>query len=132
MLYNRLRGTLHSYQPDDQYGFRPNRDINDVFIILENLVGKSIEFNTPLWLVSLDLRKAFDTVEFEPLLAALRLQGISEAYVQLISDLYSKQWGYVMGSTWFQINRSVKQGDVVSPLLFNAALEVAFDAWKIG
>ena len=97
MVCNRLRGILNEYQPDDQYAFRPNRNINDVFIILESMIGKSIEYDTPLWLVSLDLRKAFDKVEFSPLLDALRAQGISEPYVQLISELYSNQWGCVKG-----------------------------------
>ena len=59
ILCNRLRGILNDYQPDDQYAFRPNRNINDVFIILESMIGKCIEYDTPLWLVSLDLRKAF-------------------------------------------------------------------------
>ena len=35
MVCNRLRRVLNVYQPDDQYAFRPNRNINDVFIILE-------------------------------------------------------------------------------------------------
>ena len=130
MVCNRLRGVLNEYQPDDQYAFRPNRNINDVFIILESMIGKCMQYDTPLWMVSIDLRKAFDKIEFSPLLDALRVQGISEPYVQLISELYSKQWGCVKGSTWFRICRGVKQGDVISPLLFNAALEVAFQAWK--
>ena len=57
------------------------RNINDVFIILESIVGKSIEYNTPLWLASIDLRKAFDRVEFGPLLEALRSQGVDGPYV---------------------------------------------------
>ena len=75
ILCNRLRGVLNEHQPDDQYAFRPNRNINDVFIILESMIGESIEYDTALWLVSLDLRKAFDKVEFTPLLDALRGQG---------------------------------------------------------
>ena len=66
MLCNRLRVVLNEHQSDDQYGFRPLRNINDVFIILESMVGKSIEYNSPLWLASIDLRKAFDRVEFAP------------------------------------------------------------------
>ena len=122
MLCNRLRGVFNEYQPDGQNGFRPMRNINDVFIILESMVGKSIEYNTPLWLASTDLRKAFDRVEFGPLLEALRSQGVDEPYVQLIFELYSNQWGSVQGSAWFPIRRGVKQADVISPILFNAAL----------
>ena len=40
------------------------------------------------------------------------------------------QTGSVNGSYLFQIQRGVKQGDVLSSMLFNAGLESAFRAWR--
>lgn len=130
MIYNRLQPILESHQSDDQFGFRPKRRIDNVFTILENVIGKSNEWNLPLWMISLDLRKAFDRIEFVPLFNAIRAQNIPDAYIQLLAALYQNQTGSANGSDPFLIQRGVKQGDVISPMLFNAGLEIAFRRWK--
>ena len=87
MLYYRLIPIVDQYQPDDQFGFRRDKRIEDIFAILENIIGKTDEWNLPVWMISMDLRKAFDTIKF-PLFTALRKQGVPEAYVQLLAVLY--------------------------------------------
>ena len=94
------------------------------------MISKTHEWRLPLWLISLDLRNTFDRIQFGPLFDALRDQGVSEGYVQLLGLLYSNQKGTVNGSTFFDILRGVKQGDVISSILFNAGLEAAFRSWK--
>ena len=131
LLYHRLRLFLEPEQSDDQYGFRRNKRIEDVFCVLENVIGKGIEFGVPIWMVSLDMRKAFDRIEFVPLFHALREQGVPESHIALLTSLYTNQVGSVNGSQYFKINRGVKQGDVISAMLFNAGLECAFRRWKI-
>lgn len=130
MLYYRLSPILDCQQADAQFGFRRKKRIDDVFVILENMIGKTDEWNVPLWMISLDLRKAFDRLQFGPLFDALREQGLPEAYVQLLSALYKNQKGCVNGSHLFPILRGVKQGDVLSSMLFNAGLESAFRLWQ--
>ena len=76
------------------------------------------------------LRKAFDRIQFGPLFAALREQGVPEGYIHLLGLLYKDQKGTVNGSAFFDILRGVKQGDVISSMLFNAGLETAFRSWK--
>eukprot|EP00973_Karenia_brevis_P036806 5071035-Karenia_brevis.AAC.1 len=86
------------------------------------------EFQVPIWICALDFQKAFDTVEHEFLLEALVCQGVPAAYVSLLASLYSEQVGQIRGratSKPYQILRGTKQGDPLSPILFNAVLEKA-------
>ena len=64
MLYYRLSPILDFQQADEQFGFRRNKRMDDVFVILENMIGKSDEWNLPFWMISSDLRKAFDRIHF--------------------------------------------------------------------
>ena len=60
----------------------------------------------------------------------LQEQGVPTEYIALLRTLYSRQTGSVADSRAFPIRRGVKQGDVISPLLFNAGLEHAIRMWK--
>ena len=95
MLHHRIRGILDSHQPDEQIGFRNNVRIEDAFLIYESLIANSLEFNMPIWVASLDLRRAFDQIEFSALVEALRSHNLPESYIHLILALYSDQDGAV-------------------------------------
>ena len=123
LIYARIHPILEKSQSNDQFGFRIDRRIDDVFGILENVIGKTSEWNLPLWIASLDLRKAFDRVLHRPLLETLRYQNVPEGYIHLLGALYTKQKGTVDGKQLFDINRGVKQGDTLSAMLFNVAIE---------
>ena len=71
-----------------------------------------------------------NTPEYSSLFGALQSQGVSRPYLKLLAALYCNQTGDVNGRT-FPIQRGVKQGDVISLLLFNAGLEHAMRKWKL-
>eukprot|EP00973_Karenia_brevis_P038271 5276202-Karenia_brevis.AAC.1 len=57
---------------------------------------------------------------------ALFHQGVPATYIKVLQKLYSEQVGRIMmnvNSKDFSINRGTKQGDPLSPPLFNAVLE---------
>ena len=130
MLYNRIMPHLNARQSDDQCGFRPGCWLEDGFAIYEGIVGNAIEFNLDIWICSIDSQKAFDRIAYASLFQALRVHGLPEYYIHLLIALYSNQRASVHGSEYFEIARGVKQGDIISPILFNCALEVAFSRWK--
>jgi hypothetical protein len=58
-----IDGKLLEQQP----GFRTNRSTMDQVFILKILMEKNIEFNKPLHMCFIDIRKAYDFVNREPL-----------------------------------------------------------------
>jgi hypothetical protein len=81
---------------------------------------------TGMTMVQLDISKAFDTVPHEVIGDALRRKGIPETVVNLIINSYKDiHTNIKQGSLQIPmaIRRGVKQGDPLSPLIFNAVLE---------
>ena len=66
-------------QSRDKFKFIPNVRIEDAFMIAESV----IEFNMLVWFVILDLRKAFDRVDYSTLFEALRNCGLPDGYIAL-------------------------------------------------
>eukprot|EP00973_Karenia_brevis_P066961 9311015-Karenia_brevis.AAC.1 len=86
------------------------------------------EFHLPLWICAVDYQKAFDTVHHGSLWEALLAQGVPKPYVHALASLYAHQIGKIKGrvtSRSFDICRGTKQGDPLSPSLFNSILEHA-------
>ena len=131
MVYHRISPILLSCQSRDQFGFTPGVRIEEALLVADQIVSHSIEFNIPVWLISMDLRKAFDRIEHRALFDALQHCGLDDGYVALLQQLYSSQLGSANDSEDFPITRGVKQGDVLSSLLFNCVLDFAMNRWKL-
>ena len=94
---------------------------------------KAAEWNTHLWIAGVDFKQAFDCVEHFAIWDALRALGVPEQYDVVLAALYQGQTGVVCedrDSRQFEIGRGTKQGDPVSPKIFNAVLEVVFRRLK--
>ena len=125
MLHDRLKPLLETEQSMDQVGFRRGTGIDHALAVFESDCGGGIEWSSEIWFASLDLTKAFDRVEHNQFFQALREQHVPQPYIALLRAICSSQSGAVHGGRPFDIQRGVKQGDILSPMLFNAALECA-------
>ena len=123
-----MENVLGKQQSEGQFGFRSSHSTNNALTIAESLISTSIEFNVDLWVLSVDLRKAFDRVEHGPLSYALRAQGLDSGYCASPERLYDKQNCILGDERRFSISSGVRQGDVRSPLLFNSVLESAIQS----
>ena len=133
MLCARLEDTIIGQQSVDQAAYRKGFGTDDHLLCLTLLLEQSAEWNTELWLGLVDFEKAFDTVEHPPLWAALKELGVTPAYIDILQLLYNRQEATVAAgqmSRPFPIERGVKQGDPISPLLFLAVMEVIFRRLK--
>ena len=98
------------------------RSIKDnLHLIHEVLVG--IEDGTEAALISLDKSKAFDRVEHRFLATVLETTGFEPEFRKWIFMMYHNPQVNGMRSGTFAIERSVRQGCPLSPLLYVLALE---------
>lgn len=74
----------------------------------------------------LDLRNAFGSVCHQYLFDVLQYLKLPEAIISYVTSCYSQLSAYVSTDNWnttiFRIHRGVFQGDPLSPLLFNLAI----------
>ena len=130
MLWLRIEPTLEAAQCKDQCAYRSGYGADEALFYVEYMTGFAHAFKEDLWIVSLDLTKAFDKVFHECVIEAIIEQGVDEAHACLLQELYWEQTGQVGASDVFELFRGVRQGDVLSPCLFNAVMEMVFKRWK--
>ena len=130
MIYNRLQSKINKRLSYDQCAFRPKFAIEDALYVADILLGKCSEYNIPVWAASLDMQKVFDRIGHDTIFEALRYFDVDESLIALIQILYMEQSGTMDGTHYFDILRGVRQGDILSVLLFNAVLDFAFNKWK--
>ena len=126
ILANRLQLVISDLIGPEQTFTVKGRSIQDnLHLIREVLEG--IEDGTEAALISLDQSKAFDRVDHRFLATVLETAGFKPEFRRWISMMYHKPQAVVQvngrRSRVFAIERSVRQGCPLSPLLYVLALE---------
>ena len=127
IILERMKDALDSRLRDEQAGFRKERSCCDQIATLRIIVEQTLEWNTGLYVVFVDFEKAFDSVDREVLWKILRHYGVPEKIVRMIKVFYNDfqarvlHEGEMTGS--FSMNTGVRQGCLLSPLLFLMALD---------
>ena len=107
---------------DEQNGFRSNRRGEDNIFMVRELIERCKRENKSGYFAFLDIEKAYDRVNRELLCKVLSKCGLSEKFVRIIRSMYENTRArYMLGdieSDWVESKRGVRQGCILSPLLF--------------
>lgn len=110
-----------------QAGFRKGRGCMDQTFALQNIIEQCLEWNTSLYINFVDFKKAFDSVHRNTLWKTVHSYGIPPKFIRIIKSFYEHfECSVIMGSTpleWFPVQSGVRQGSVISPILFLVAID---------
>lgn len=140
VLHRRIYRKCEDLLTDTQFGFRGGFGTRDALFAMQVLVQRCRDMNKDIFLCFIDYEKAFDRVQHEKLLELLQRVGLDNRDVRIIANLY---WGQNANvrvgealSAKVPIQRGVRQGCVLSPMLFNlyseAILSEALEGFKQG
>jgi len=110
-----------------QCAFRKGRSTTDQIFILKQLMEKHYEFNKDLYIIFVNYKQAYDSINRKELWKTMISFGIPKKYVDMVKLCNAKAVCKVKFlrelSSEFEINSGLRQGDALSPTLFNIGLE---------
>ena len=128
VLCNRLRPLLNDIIHPDQTCSIPGRSIFDNCHLIRDLINdiNSNENGTGI-LLSTDQEKAFDRIDHSYISIILKTFGFKYTFIRWVNILYNNIFSSIIVnnhiSTSFPVQRSVRQGCPLSPLIYVLCLE---------
>ena len=109
-----------------QFGFKPGLSTTFCTGVLKGVVSHYLQRGSSVFTCFLNASKAFDLVRHSLLFKKLLSVGLPDLVVRLLSRWYSSQqlnvhWGKAY-SNKFGVSNGVRQGGVLSPILFSIIL----------
>lgn len=127
IIHQRIYEEVEKNLRGEQAGFRRGKSSIDQIATTRIIIEQTMEMNATLQLVFIDFEKAFDSVRQEALWGILGSYGIPHKIIRLIKMMYDgatcqvHHKGYL--SEKIRITKGVKQGCILSPILFNICLD---------
>ena len=123
ILQVRLQKYMNWELADVQAGFRKGRRTKGRIANIHWIIKKGKEFQKNIYFCFMDYAKAFDCVDHSKLQKILKEMEVPDHLTRLLRNMYASQEASVRTRhgtlDWFQIQKGVHQGCMLSPCLFN-------------
>ena len=134
VLLNRLKQQLEPHLSEEQAGFRKDTSPMHQILTLRLIAEKAKRHGKKIYNYFIDFQKAFDTIKHKVIWAVLRSHDKREKTVTVLQKIYENAQSAVRigrhQGEWFHIEVGIRQGDLLSSLLFIAYLERVMDHVK--
>ena len=133
IIQRRIEQNVEENLGGDQFGFRRNRGTREAILSLRLIIERAFIREESVYIGFIDLEKAFDNVNWEIMFKILKQAGIKFKERRLIYNLYQNQMAIInIGDEEREakIRKGVRQGCVLSPMIFNLYIEEAIKEFK--
>ena len=117
-----------------QFGFKSNHSTAQCVTVFKEGINHYLNRNTNVYCYFIDATKAFDRVHFGILFNILLSRGIPAIILRLLLHLYTSQKVFVKWqdsiSSCFNVQNGVRQGAIISSLLFSLYIDVLISRLK--
>lgn len=133
-LLRRAQEQLEPLIGEYQAGFRPHRSCTEQIFNLKSTLKIRATRNLPTICTFVDFRKAYDSIDRQSLFNILEENNLDPKTRRLIQETLTDTTSKVKFngeiSQPFPIKTGVRQGDGLSPLLFNIVLDKVIKEWE--
>uniref|UniRef100_A0A8D9AT98 Craniofacial development protein 2 n=1 Tax=Cacopsylla melanoneura TaxID=428564 RepID=A0A8D9AT98_9HEMI len=131
IIHRRIYNKCELLISQNQFGFVNAVGTREALFAVQVLVQRCRDVNCDVYICLIDYKKAFDRVQHKKLMEILKTCGIDEKDQRIIRNLYWDQNATIRvgeeKTDAINIQRGVRQGCILSPLLFNLYSERIFE-----
>ena len=135
IIQERLQIISERVLPESQCGFRKGRGCIDMVFVGRQMVEKCREHNDSLFVLFVDLQKAYDSIPRMALWTVLERYGVPPTMLSVIRSFHDNMLAEVrigdVITDSFEVKNGLRQGCTLAPSMFNLFFGAVVACWRV-